>query len=332
MSFEVTIQSSGHKFSAEAQESLLEAALRSGMNVNYNCSSGSCGDCKAKIIQGNTAVFQNHDYPLTEAEKIQGYILLCSVKAQSNLIINVSEALQPQDIPQQNITVKVAKIERLNDYNLVLHLRTPRSKTLRFIAGQGIDLLLAGFPPLSLAIASCPCNGMVLQFHLQRDHPHPAVEYIFNQLKPFDSIQLSGPFGDFTLDETSNRAIVMIAEGTGLAPIKSLIEHAIALDLAQSMYLFWLVDDGQSHYLSNYCRSWELALDCFVYIPLLLQQNSVSVSQAYEKCMLDVLARCPIESEVDLYLAGSELMLKAFSSGFNARGTPPNRIKQAYIS
>ena len=95
------------------------------------------------------------------------------------------------------------------------------------------------------------------------------------------------------------------------------------------MYLFWLVDADKTHYYSNYCRSWELALDCFVYIPLTIQRSGYTDYQAYKKSLDNVLARCPVESEVDLYLAGSDLMLQIFTDGFSARGTPFDRIKLA---
>ena len=328
MSFKVTIKPSNHQFEAAAQELLLEAALRSGMNVNYSCNTGTCGECKAKIISGDTAVIRHHDYSLSEAEKIQNYVLLCSSEARSDLVIEISEAFTAEDIPTQKISTKVAKLDYVTKNNLLLYLRTPRSKSLRFLAGQMVDLHIANYPPISLPVASCPCNGMVLQFHLQRDEQQPVLKYIFEDLKQSENLQVKGPHGNFTLEETSQRPIVMVAEGTGLAPIKSLIEHAITLDLPQSMTLFWLVDKNEAHYLSNYCRSWELALDCFVYIPL---THDTSRGNPYENTVSDTLARCPIETEIDLYLAGSQQMITQFTHRFIEKGTPQARIKALQV-
>ncbi len=328
MSYKVTLYPSKHQFEAVAGESLLEAALRSGMSVSYSCNSGSCSDCKAKIVSGNTAVISHFDYSFSAAEKLQNYALLCCIEARSDLVIEISEAFTAADIPKQKISAKVAKLDRVTDSYTLLQLRTPRSKSLRFLAGQMVELQIANLPPLRLPIASCPCNGMILQFHLQRDDQNAAVKYIFDELKPSENIKVVGPYGDFTLDESSLRPIVLIAEGTGLAPIKSLIEHAITLDLPQSMYLFWLVDDNKTHYLSNYCRSWELALDCFIYIPLLVD---TSLDFPYESVAKDTLSRCPVESEIDLYLAGSQQMICLFTHEFIEKGTPDSRIKSLQI-
>jgi len=324
MSFNITIKPSGHQFEATAKESLLEAALRSGMNVNYSCNSGSCSDCKAKIISGETATIRHHDYGFTEAEKLQNYALLCCIEARSDLVIETNEAFSAEDIPLQKISTKVAKLESVTEDHLILHLRTPRSKSLRFLAGQTVDLHVADFPPLSLPVASCPCNGMTLQFHLHRDDQQAVYKYIFDDLKQPEGIRVTGPHGNFTLEESSKRPIVMVAEGTGLAPIKSLIEHAITLDLPQSMTLFWLVDMAKTHYLSNYCRSWELALDCFIYIPLTVDHN---LRPPYQDSLNDTLLRCPIETEIDLYLAGSQQMITLFTNRFVEKGTPQSRIK-----
>lgn len=324
MSFKITIKPSDHQFEATAKESLLEAALRSGINVSYSCNSGSCSDCKARIVSGDTAVIRHHDFRFSDADKLQNYALLCCIEARSDLIIETSEAFSAEDIPVQDISTKVAKLDSVSENHMILHLRTPRSKSLRFLAGQTVDLHVADFPPISLPVASCPCNGMTLQFHLQRNSQQAVLNYIFEELKQPEGIRITGPHGNFTLDESSKRPIVMVAEGTGLAPIKSLIEHAITLDLPQSMTLFWLVDKTKSHYLSNYCRSWELALDCFVYIPLTVDNTR---NFPYENSLTDTLSRCPIETEIDLYLAGSQQMVTIFTDRFVEKGTPQERIK-----
>ncbi len=325
MSFLVTLTPSGHTFECEVNESVLDAALRSGINLSYHCATGGCGECKAKIIEGRVEEYRHHDYVIPEAEKIANTVLLCSVSAASDLIVEASEAAEAKDIPLQQIGVKIAKIDRVNDSSLVLQLRTPRSKTLRFLAGQYVQASIPGVAAANFYIASCPCNGMVIQLHLQRSG-HLFNEFAFAKLKVGDSMEISGPFGDFTLDEASRRPIVMVAEDTGFAPLKSLIEHAIALDLPQSIQLYWMVEQGQTHYQDNYCRSWEDALDVFVYHPLRLNK-SASGKNDYQAASEFVLGRTPVESEIDLYLAGGDRMLEFFRDAFVKKGTPAKRIR-----
>jgi CDP-4-dehydro-6-deoxyglucose reductase len=163
----------------------------------------------------------------------------------------------------------------------------------------------------------------VLQFHVQRDDDDVFAQCVFHQLNNGSNVEIEGPFGEFTLDEDSRRPVVMVAQDTGFAPMKSLIEHAIALDLDQSMLLFWVAGSGKIHYLSNYCRSWEDALDRFVYIPLTLDGYDES---AHEQVVQQLIARSPIESEIDLYVATPSSLGNQIADAFAAKGTPRSRI------
>ena len=324
MSFTVTLQPSGNKFECEANESVLEAALKSGINLNYHCATGGCGECRARIIEGKVKDHRYFDFVIPEAEKINKTVLLCSVAANSDLVIEANEAVQAKDIPLQHIGVKVAKIERPNSSNLILHLRTPRSSTLRFLAGQYIQIASSKLESSYHYVASCPCNGMIIQLHLRSDNLS-ANDAAYQSLKVGDALEVSGPYGEFTLDEASRRPIVMVAQDIGFAPMKSVIEHAIALDLPQSMYLFWFAEYGQEHYYANYCRSWEDALDCFIYRPFHLDKLDNGENN-YVSAANFVLERTPIESEVDVYLAGPDPMLEILKNAFHSKGTPEPRI------
>jgi len=328
MAYEVKLQPSGHSFVCEPNESVLEAALRSGISLSYHCATGSCGECKAQVLEGEVSVHRHFDFVIPEAEKIANTVLLCSVVAKSDLVIEASEATQAKDIPFQQVIVKTAKIEQPNENNIILHLRTPRSRTLRFLAGQYIQVKIPGVEPSYQYVASCPCNGMIIQVHVARSE-HPFSKHVFNSLKIGDAVEVSGPSGDFTLNEQSRRPVVMVAQDTGFAPIKSLIEHAIALDLPQSMYLFWMVEQGQDHYHANYCRSWEDALDCFIYRPLHLDKDPEG-NNDYKKAFSFVQERSPVESEIDLYLVGPQKMLDEFSELFIGKGTPRSHILAAH--
>lgn len=325
MSYRIHLLPSEHSFDAQAHEPILEAALRSGVNLSYSCNSGGCGDCKARIVSGEYEVIRHFDYVLKESEKAQQQMLLCSIAAASDMIIEAAEALGVQDIPHQHISVKVAKLERITNDYIVLHVRTPRSSSLRFLAGQSVKLISSGSHEKQLAVASCPCNGMILQFHLCRQDQDNFTDYVFNTLQAGESLELEGPFGRFTLDEASQRSSVMVAQGTGFAPIKSLIEHAIALDRPQSMQLFWIASHEDGHYQSNYCRAWEDAFDVFVFTPLIMVDGQL-IQDNMESLTQQIIARSPIESEMDLYLSCSAELNNVLEFAFRERGTPASRI------
>ncbi len=259
MSVRVRVEPSGREFVAEPNEPVLEAALRAGLNLRYNCNSGTCGECRARLLRGSVSPVRVLDYPLSEAEKGQGYFLPCSAFATSDITIEAREIHTAGEIPLQRVVTRVARLERLGSHG-VLHLRTPRTQTLSFLAGQDVDLLLAD-ERRRLAVASCPCNGRVLQFHLARDDADRFLRTLF-ALRTGETLALEGPYGSFLLDESSCRPLVMVAEGAGFAPIKSVIEHALSLEWPRPIRLVWAAEAG-GHYLGNYCRALEDAFDEF---------------------------------------------------------------------
>ena len=265
MTATVTIQSSGQQFQVESGETLLEAALRAGLALHYNCNSGSCGKCQARIVSGQTQTILHHDFVIPDSERKQGVVLLCRTTSVTDLVIETALDNDPRHIPPQTIATSVYKLEYATDDVMVLHLRTPRSQTLRFLAGQHVTLTLNGISARNKSIASCPCNGMIMQFHIRRVSGDKFSEYVFSQLQTKHQVMLSGPDGDFVLDTTSQRPLIFIAYETGFAPLKSLIEHAISLELTQPIHLYWIARHAGGHYLENHCRSWQDALDNFRY-------------------------------------------------------------------
>lgn len=302
---QVHLKNTGHEFFVEGNSSILEAGLSAGLALNYGCSNGNCGKCKAKLISGKIKKIKPHDYTFSESEKSQNYFLCCSNTAITEIEIEADEAGSEKDIPQQKITAKVKKVAPLSDDVFVLNLKTPRTKRLRFLAGQNVFLSHSTLPPLEIPIASCPCDDMNIQFHIPTTSTTPFLNYVTNNLKNTDSIIIKGPNGSFILDEDSNDAIIFIAFDTGFAPIKSLIEHAITLEHAEFIHLYWIHSD-EKPYMHNQCRAWEDALDDFTY-----QQQSYTLTD--EKPLdgkLDLLIKNYADfSNKNIYICGTEKMV-----------------------
>jgi len=264
MSAHVTIQPSGHEFFVEGNDTLLEAALRAGVSLEYGCSNGNCGDCKARLVSGEVKKVHAHDYVLNQAEKDVGMILLCSCAAVNDVVIEASVS-GAHDIPEQQLIAKVKSVEIFNPQVASLHLLAPRSQRLRFLAGQSVRLSAQGVSG-EYAVASCPCEERHIEIQISRDADDAFSEILFNGMKANDSIELQGPYGEFVLEDTSVRPLIFVAFGIGFAPVKSLIQHAQSLDLAESISLHWLEDEA-GHYQDNLCRAWADALDNFSYAP-----------------------------------------------------------------
>ena len=273
MAHQVSLKSEKYKFEADEHESILDAAIRAGVPFNYGCSNGNCGLCKAKIFSGEVVQLRKHDFVIPEADKIQGYALMCSSACKSNLVIEADVAATAGDIPVQELRAKVRKIERISEDLAIIKLQVPRSMRLRFMAGQYMRVYDEQQHSHEYAIASCPCDERYIEFHVRKLEQDIFSNMVFNQLGIGDWLNIHGPYGDFVIDDTKDSPIVMIAFDTGFAAVKSLLEHTTAQEKEREIYLYWLACGTEGLYLDNLCRSWDDALDELHYIPLNMEQK-----------------------------------------------------------
>ncbi|NWG87042.1 MAG: 2Fe-2S iron-sulfur cluster binding domain-containing protein [Hydrogenophilaceae bacterium] len=309
MSVHVTVQPSGHDFFVEGNDTLLEAALRTGIPLNYGCSTGNCGECKARLVSGQIKKVHPYDYVLSESEKANGGFLLCSYTAVTDVIIE-AEVAGATDIPQQTIQTRLRNIEPLADDLVALHLFTPRSQRLRFLAGQKVSLGIDGLSG-EYYIASCPCEDRHIEVHVRRDNQNFARK-AFEGLNKDALVTLTGPEGNFVVKLDSHRPVIFLAWDDGFAPIKSLVQHVMSLEVADSMHLYW-VSDRLVHYQENLCRSWADALDNFHYQPL-------SAKDGLARVIETIYAEHPDLKRCDIYAAGPAEFLEAARKAALDRG------------
>ena len=303
MTAHVQVKPSGREFFVDGSDSLLEAALRAGLSLDYGCSIGSCGKCKARVVSGQVHRTRHSDYALTAAEKNAGVVLMCCNTALTDLVIEAREAHGAADMPLQTIDARVKSVSPLGDDVRLLHLQTPRSNRLRFLAGQSVSLSLGEGITASFPVASCPCDDRNLQFHVRRRAGDAVAERVLSGLKGVESVRVEGPRGTFVLNEDSHRPLMFIAGESGFAPIKSLIEHAMALDTAETLHLCWIASDRSGLYLDNLCRSWSDALDNFRYTPL-TAKDALSDEHVLQGLLQPLLQEQPRLADCDVYLAG----------------------------
>jgi CDP-4-dehydro-6-deoxyglucose reductase, E3 len=322
MSAHVVVRPSRHEFFVDGADTILDAALRSGLALNYGCSNGNCGLCKARVVSGQVHKVRHQDYVLSEAEKQQGYTLLCSHTAVGDLVIEALESVEAGDIPPQQIVAQVKAMQALGDDLMLLRLQTPRTNRLRFLAGQNLTLTV-GEASAQLPIASCPCDDRNLDFHVVRNAEDSFAQKVFGSLKAGHAVTLFGPWGDFVLRADSPRSILFLACDTGFAPIKSLIEHAMALELSERLYLCWLATRPAGHYLANLCRSWADALDNFSYAPVAAEHADAT----------ELVRRIGAEhadlKAFDIYLAGPEAFIRTATMALREQGFPEAQLVAA---
>jgi CDP-4-dehydro-6-deoxyglucose reductase len=312
MSVQVTVQPSGHEYFVEGNDTVLEAALRAGIPLNYGCSNGNCGDCKVRLVSGQIRKVHPHDYTLKETEKTNGDFLMCSYTPVTDVVIEASVA-GAEDIPQQSVQAKVKAVEIINEHIAALHLLAPRSQRLRFLAGQYVTLSVGGVEG-DYYIASCPCEDRHIELHVRRDS-RPFARRVFETLSKEDPVRIEGPHGQFVIKLDSRRAAIFVAWGDAFAPIKSLIQHAMSLEVAETMHLSW-IEDGLGLYQDNLCRAWADAYDNFSYQPM---SNSMDIDSLVES----ILAPHSSLLRTDIYAAGPANLLAALRSKALASGLSP---------
>jgi CDP-4-dehydro-6-deoxyglucose reductase len=303
--------------------------MRAGISLKYGCSGGNCGLCKAKVLSGQVKKTRHHDFVISEEEKNQGYILSCSNTAVSDVTLEAEVTGGVRDIPFQQIPATLKANALLTEEILLLHLQTPRSQRLRFLAGQKVSLRVGQSFSAELPIASCPCDDRNLLFHVRRQPGNLFSDYVFERLKNNDVVEVEGPQGEFILHEKSTRPLYFIAFDGGFAPIKSLIEHAMSLDAA-SIHLHWIGSDRAHIYLPNVGRAWGDALDNFRYSEHAADFDLRVVTGKREEQLLRHLKNFAggesALTQGDIYLAGPQAAITVAQQFILNLGLPGTRV------
>lgn len=330
MAAHVSVLPGNQDFFIDGPDSILEGALRAGVPLNYGCSGGNCGLCKAKLISGEIKKTRFHDYVRTEADKRDNLFLMCSNTAVTDLVIEAAVAGGVQDIPFQQVSATVKTITPLTQDMALLHLQTPRTNRLRFLAGQSVSLLLGKSLKAELAVASCPCDDRNILFHVHRIPGNLFSDYVFNRLKSHEVVDIEGPQGEFILQEKTTRPLYFIAFDNGFAPIKSLIEHAMSLEAAEAIHLYWLGSNDSSIYMPNVGRAWADALDNFYYTQMVTDFDLANLGGKREeslKALLQgILNNHPDVTGSDIYIAGPKAANMIAEQFFLDFGLPKTRV------
>lgn len=329
MTQKVTFLPSGRTCDLETNETILAACLRAGLTPDYGCSNGNCGSCKAKLKSGDIDQVRHHDFRLTSPEKMEGYFLMCANRALTDIDVEADVTQSPDDIPVQDIETKVKAVEYLDSQVVRLHVQTPRSRRLRFISGQSVILTASDEIRTSLPVASCPCDDRNLHFHIPNDPEDAFSEKVFSgQLAPRDSVQLHGPIsGTFYLDDKDEKHSLVLCWHTGFAPIVSVMEHAMALDIEKGVYLHRFSPTPDRQYLTNLCRSWS---DAYDNIHTELMTDRVTLLSTVEECtqvLARVAARYPNLPSFNIYVAGPPNFVEAAKSVYSGLGLTAEQIK-----
>jgi len=255
MSHRIHILDSDVWFDAEPNQSLLDAALRCGVELPYSCRKGVCGQCLGKIVSGDVETSDGRpDMDCSAAE-----VLYCCAKPRSDITIAPTEWRRSEPGARKRYNAKVFRNTLASPGVSVLELRLPAGQKVRFKAGQYLHIILPNGERRSYSMANAPHQSDVLQLHI-RHVPDGRFSGQVQNLNPGDSLLIEMPFGQFHLREDSERPIVFIAASTGLAPIKSMMEDIIRRKIQRPIQLFWGVRDAQDLYSLAFIQTWKKQL------------------------------------------------------------------------
>ena len=260
----VTLQPSGLQFQVEEGEAVLTAALRQGFVLPYGCKSGACGSCKGKILSGSVDYGVYQAKALTEEEKAQGKALFCQAKPLSDLVLEARAIGAAKDIQIKKLPCRVQKLTRLADDVMMLQLKLPANEKLVYLAGQFIEFLLKDGSRRSFSMANAPHDSEFVELHVRRVAGGQFTDHVFEKMKERDILRFEGPLGTFFLREESDKPIVFVASGTGFAPIKAVIEHALHKGIKRQMTLYWGGRRPKDLYMNELALSWP-----FRYVPVI---------------------------------------------------------------
>jgi CDP-4-dehydro-6-deoxyglucose reductase, E3 len=218
---------------------VLAAALREGIVIAYGCRNGVCGTCKGKLVEGVVDYGSYQEKAMTAAERDAGMALFCQAKPLADLVIQCREiGASVKGIQIKMMPARVMKMTRAAPDVMQLELKLPANDKFVFLAGQYVDLILRNGTRRSFSMANAPHDDAFLQLHL-RNYGGPFSQHVFGEMKEKDILRLEGPFGTFFLREESTKPVLLLASGTGFAPIKAMVEHALHAGLARPMTLYW---------------------------------------------------------------------------------------------
>ncbi len=323
MSFNVTLQPSGRHYSAGADETLLNAAIREGIGLPYGCKDGACGSCKCKLLEGKVVHGPHQEKALSAAEEAAGMVLTCRATPQTDVVLEARGVAAEGQFPVLKMPGRVLSLERLAPDVVRLKVQLPANQNFQFHAGQYIEFLLRDGARRAYSVANAPHNlgtPPAIELHIRHMPGGKFTDQVFSTLKEKDIVRMEGPFGSFYLREDSDKPMVLLASGTGLAPIKALIERLEAQGSTRPAVLYWGGRRKADLYLHDWLEAAAARLPWLRYVPVLSDATPEDgwtgrtgfVHQA-------VMADLPDLSGHQVYACGAPIVIESAQRDFVAQ-------------
>ncbi len=331
MSFNVTIQPAQRSFAVEAEECILPAAIRQGIGLPYGCRDGACGSCKSKLLQGQVIHGPHQLKALSVAEEEAGFILTCCATPQSDCLVEARSVPGAGEYPVLKMPSRVMALEKPAPDVAVLRLQLPANQNLQYRAGQYVEFILRDGARRSYSMANAPHllgSPPAIELHLRHMAGGKFTDHVFTAMKEKDILRMEGPFGSFFLREESNKPIILLASGTGFAPIKALLQRLQHLANTRPVTLYWGCRRKAELYQHDWCLQAAQDMPWLRYVPVLSEPQpdddwTGRTGFVHHAVMVD----WPDLSGHQVYACGSPVMVESAQRDFSAMcALPPDEF------
>ncbi|HEY2808010.1 MAG TPA: 2Fe-2S iron-sulfur cluster-binding protein [Steroidobacteraceae bacterium] len=331
--FKVRIEPHGRTVPVAAGQALLEAALAAGLNLPHSCKSGHCGSCRARLLAGAVSYPAARPPGITPAEQAQGYILLCQARAQADLAVEARLIASVGDVEIKTLPCRIARLTLLAPDVLQVWLRLPAVEHLPFQPGQYLDVLLAGGRRRSFSIASPPHDSELLELHVRRVSGGGFTGQLFGDpgaaapaLAQGALLRIEGPIGQFTY-RPGTMPVLMIAGGTGFAPLKSMLRHVLETGIRRDIHLYWGARHVRDLYEEAVLLEWVRRYPQLRFTAVLSEASATEAAHQRTGFVHEaVLADYASLRHLQVYAAGPPAMIEAIRASFTARGLPAGEL------
>jgi CDP-4-dehydro-6-deoxyglucose reductase, E3 len=256
MSHVVTLTRSGRQFNCEPREAVLDAAMRQGVLIPYGCRNGGCGSCRARLVSGEIDYPSGRPGGLDERQHARGEVLLCQARPSTDVQFDVDELDAARLTQVRTLPARVIGLERVAHDVMIMRLKLPASERLQYLPGQYLEILLRDGRRRAFSIANAPHDDESLALHIRHVPGGTFSGHVFEGMKERALLRLHGPLGGFYLRDDETRPALLIAGGTGLAPMASMIDAAIEAGDSRAMHLYWGTRSAQDLYFDKQASAW----------------------------------------------------------------------------
>jgi len=331
MPFTVTVQPSGRSFSVERDEPILHAAIQAGIGLPYGCKDGACGSCKCRLLEGRVIHGAHQTKALSAEEEAAGFVLTCCAAPQTDVVIEARTVPGAGEFPVRKMPARLMAIAKPAPDVAVLTLQLPANEVLRYHAGQYVEFILRDGARRSYSMASAPhtqTDKPAIELHIRHMPGGKFTDHVFGAMKEKEILRLEGPFGSFFLREDSDKPIVLLASGTGFAPIKAIVEHMEFKGIQRPTLLYWGCRSKADLYLHDWAQAAAARLPNLRYVPVLSEPKpedgwSGRTGFVHQAVMTDL----PDLSGHQVYACGAPIMVESAQKDFIARcGLPADEF------